>query len=201
MWHVGAVLGFCVQLGCSGSSVAAGSQPKSEGSETKDYSVTQFSASRPDRASRDSSNSNSSAVSAVTPVESCDTEECTGELSSNAAASLREAAAKTRDCYEKELKEHPDAEGRWTVLVRLLSDRSKAAPKCPLTIERAGFSGSEAFIQCLNHVMTQTDAKAVHGCVDVALPLSFVRQEVDAPAMGGAPSSTNSTAAGANLGR
>jgi hypothetical protein len=196
-WFVRVLLGFSVQLGCSGPSVTAGSQPKSEGSDPKNYSVTQLSASQPDRASRDASESSSTVASVVTPAESCDTEECTGELSSSAAANLREAAAKTRDCYEQELKDHPDVEGRWTVLVRVLSDRSKNAPKCPLTIEKAGFSGSEAFKQCLNRVMTQTEATAIHGCVDVALPLSFVRQEVEAPATGGAPS-TNSTPTSAN---
>jgi hypothetical protein len=188
---VSATLAFVGLIACSGPSVTAANQPKAQAQAPADYSVTQLSASQPERAA---------GVKRDEPVrlppevaQGCDAAECTGELSSAGAALLRESAAKTRDCYEQELKEHPELEGRWSILVRLLSARTKDEKPCPMTVEQAGFTGSEPFKKCLFDVLAQTSAKATGGCVDVAVPLSFVRQEVEAPAAGGSPSTTGTT--------
>lgn len=201
--------GWCVVvvglLGCAGSGVTAGERPNNQAvpAGSADYSLTQLSASQPERGGRkpDAKSEPLEVAPPAVPTQGCDAAECTGDLPAVALAQLRAAAAKSEDCYEKELKEHPQLEGKWTVLLRLTSDRAPGAKLCPMTIERAGFEASDAFRKCLFGVLEQTQAKSVNGCVDVALPLSFVRQEIEVPAAtseaGGAPSSSSPLSAGA----
>lgn len=184
-------LAFAGLTACSGPAVTATNQPKAQTETSTDYSVTQLSASQPERGSR--TGRDEPVKLPLEVAQGCDAAECTGELSSAGAALLRESAAKARDCYEQELKEHPELEGRWSVLVRLLSARATDEKPCPMTVEQAGFAASDTFKKCIFDMLGQTSAKATGGCVDVAVPLSFVRQEIEASAAGGAASTTVTT--------
>lgn len=106
----------------------------------------------------------------------CDVELCEGELSATAIAALRATAAKANDCYESALKEQNQLEGKMMVRLRLAAGREP----CEATIEQSSFAAPEAFSRCVLERLRQTEARPRSGCVDVALPLSFVRQEVEA---------------------
>jgi len=117
----------------------------------------------------------------------CDAELCEGDLSAAAIAKLRASAAKTDDCYEVELKEQTQLEGRMTVRLRLAAGREP----CDIRIDSGAQLGSEAFRRCVIERLGETEARPEAGCIDVVLPLSFVRQEVeartDAAQVGGVP--------------
>lgn len=106
----------------------------------------------------------------------CDVELCEGELSATAIAALRATAAKANDCYETALKDQNQLEGKMMVRLRLAAGREP----CDARIEQSSFTVPETFSRCVIERLLQTEARPQSGCVDVALPLSFVRQEVEA---------------------
>jgi hypothetical protein len=164
------------------------------------YSVTQKSSSQPEREAVETRVPRDPNVGAATQSAGCDAAECLGELSPSAMATLRASAAKAQDCYETELKSQPELEGRWTVLLRLLSEPSRDGKPCPVTIEQEGFKASDTFRNCLVEVLGSTQAKATNGCVDVALPLAFVRQEITPPAPTTSERASDTSASGSNPG-
>jgi hypothetical protein len=96
---------------------------------------------------------------------------------------LRATAQKVQDCYERELKDQNQLEGKLMARLRL----AKGREPCEVRVEKGGMSGSETFVKCVVERLRETKARPESGCVDVALPLTFVRQEVEAPPDGGVP--------------
>lgn len=150
---------------------AASAAPK--GSSDAEYSLTQSSASAPARGS--CRGSDCVEAPQVAPAR-CDVEECAGELGPAAIAELRATAAKANDCYESALKDQNQLEGRLLVRLRLAAGRDP----CEIRIEQKSFDAPEALTQCVLARLRATEARPRSGCVDVALPLAFVRQEIEA---------------------
>lgn len=117
---------------------------------------------------------NSAATPTAAPVR-CDVELCDGELEPSAILELRTSAEKAYDCYEQELKEQNQLEGKMMVRLRLAAGREP----CEIRIEEGALTGSDTFRTCVTERLRQTQARPTSGCIDVALPLSFVRKEVE----------------------
>jgi hypothetical protein len=142
-----------------------------------EYSLTQRSASRPDRAGcKGAGCSDDSTPNGA--LGRCDAEICEGDLSETGIAELRAAAVKASDCYETELKDKHQLEGKMTVRLRLAAGREP----CEIRIEQNSLQASETFAKCVIARLGESRARPSSGCVDLALPLAFVRQEVEAPA-------------------
>jgi hypothetical protein len=101
-------------------------------------------------------------------------------LDDSAVKELRTTATRAEECYERELKDNAQLEGKLTVLVRLPGPLAKGRGMCPARIEGRGLAASETFKTCLVELFGNTKARATNGCVDVALPLAFVRKEIEA---------------------
>ncbi|MGC4068544.1 MAG: hypothetical protein QM784_28620 [Polyangiaceae bacterium] len=196
---------LALALGCTARGAPARSANGESGNGDKDdgeYSLTRKSSSTPER--------QGNAQPQPSPLESrsssleqeCDARDCEGTLDEVAVKELRATAAHAEECYERELKDNAQLEGKLTVLVRLPGPSAKVPGACPARIEGRGegrgFAASEAFKTCLVELFRNTKARAAEGCVDVALPLSFVRKEVEAappvePAPKDGPSSDGKT--------
>jgi len=178
---------------CSGPSVAAGGRPKSysEANGTSaEYVVVKQDASKPNRGGKP--------VDAVAPLEApaegrpdtpetatnqgCDAAECEGDLTANARQQVTQAIAGVRECYEAELKDNSTLEGRISLLIRLPGDKAKQPGPCVPKIESAAFKLSDGFSRCIVATLGKVQARGKDGCVDVAIPLNLVREEVEAPA-------------------
>jgi hypothetical protein len=142
--------------------------------DASDYALTQRSASKPDRVSCRGVECPTERVPAA--IGRCDAELCEGELSAAAVSKLRESAQSAHDCYESALKDQNQLEGKMMVRLRLAAGRQA----CDVRIEQSSFSAPPAFTRCVIERLQRTEARPEFECVDVALPLSFVRQEVEA---------------------
>ncbi len=157
--------------------------------DSAEYSLTQRSASQQNRGTCTAANgcvdsvATATATVMATAPGRCDVELCEGDLSASAVAELRAMAAKAQDCYERELKEKNQLEGKMMVRLRL----AKGREPCEIRVEKSDFVGSESFVKCVVERLRETKAQPNSGCVDLALPLSFVRQEVEAAPDAGAP--------------
>jgi hypothetical protein len=179
--------------GCSGTAVPAADRPQSAAAEgDAEFTLTQKSSSQPNRGQ-----ANTAAPSTLTVDQSCSAESCEGVLPSEAISELKKTAAAASDCYERELKENVELEGKLTMLLRVLDRASPERGPCNVTVESSTFKLPAAFESCLVEVLKKTAARSKQGCVDVALPLSFVRQEVEVPAAAGAGGVGNGVGGGA----
>lgn len=138
-----------------------------------DYSLTQHGQNQPDRTACSGGNCDDGRPQ---PPGRCDVDLCEGELSPTAIAELRASAEKANDCYERELKTQNQLEGKMLVRLRLAAGREP----CDVRVEQSSVKGSADFINCVLERLRRTAARPSSECVDVALPLSFVRKEVDA---------------------
>jgi hypothetical protein len=184
-WFVLATSGLCC---CSSHASSPSSNRPAQSVAAADYALTQQSASRPDRTPCTEHNGCGEQKVAGETNQApgrCDVELCEGDLSPTAVADLRAAAAKTRECYERELKEHPELEGKMMAHLRLAYGREP----CEVHVEAGSLKVSESFVKCVVDQLRETRARPSSGCVDLALPLAFVRQEVDQLPDGGAPDS------------
>ncbi|HEY5959060.1 MAG TPA: hypothetical protein VIV60_21020 [Polyangiaceae bacterium] len=127
------------------------------------------------------------------PASNCEAELCEGELTQQGIADLRAAAAKAEDCYEAELRayereklDHQKLEGHLLLRIRLAAGEKP----CSIGIERKDFDPSERFANCVFDKLRQTAVRPISGCIDLALPLVFVRKEVDSLPDGGVPAGT-----------
>lgn len=185
-WYVFGLLGVVVLGlgGCSGQPAARPANAAQPTVDVTDYALTQGSASQPDRGNcRDSKQCAGQATAPPAPVvPSCDAEDCEGELPQAAIAELRQTAAGLQDCYEKELRrfereklDTKPLEGRVQFLLRLAATQ----PVCSAKVERGDFELSEGFTACAMGRLKATLARPISGCVDIALPVVFVKKEVD----------------------
>jgi hypothetical protein len=115
----------------------------------------------------------------------CDVELCEGDLSSADVADLRATAARTRECYERELEANRELEGKVMAHLRLAHGREP----CEVRLEINSLKVSESFVKCVVERLRETRARPSSGCIDLALPLALVRQEVDPIPDGGVPNS------------
>jgi hypothetical protein len=168
-----AILGLCE---CASSTTGREASRSAAAEGDSPYALTQHSASQPSRGS------GGPTVAPVLAMGRCDVESCDGNLSPAAVAELRVTASKARDCYERELKENNQLQGKMIVRLRLALGR---AP-CEIHIEQNTLAASESFAPCVIERLRETSARPDSGCVDLALPLTFVRQEVDTPPDNGA---------------
>jgi hypothetical protein len=184
--------GFClfgaatlVLCRCSSQSASSGPSRARPPDGTADYSLTQRSASQPNRGSCNQTNgcADPQTTDAMTGIGRCDVELCEGELSATALTDLRASAAQARDCYERELKERNRLEGKMLVRLRLAAGRDP----CEIHVQEAEFAASETFVNCVLLRLRETKARPTAGCIDLVLPLVFVRQEVDLTPDGGVP--------------
>jgi hypothetical protein len=157
-------------------------------SDSADYSLTQRSASQQNRGTCTAANGcvDSAATAMVATPGQCNVELCEGDLSASAVAELRMTAGKAQDCYERELKEKHQLEGKMMVRLRL----AKGREPCEIRVEKSDFAGSESFVKCVVERLRETRTQPNSGCIDLALPLSFVRQEVEALPDAGVPVTT-----------
>lgn len=139
-----------------------------------DYSLTQRSASAPERG-RCPGGVCAEPILPQAPGR-CDVELCEGELAPAAVANLRSSAQSATECYENALKDQNQLEGKMLVRLRLAAAREP----CDVRIEQRTFEASPSFIECVLERLRKTEAHPDSGCVDVALPLSFVRHEIEA---------------------
>lgn len=161
--------------------------------DSAEYSLTQRSASQQNRGACTAANGCVDSVAAAMTTDRasapgrCDVELCEGDLSASAVAELRTTAARAQDCYERELKEKSQLEGKMMVRLRL----AKGREPCEIRVEKSDFAGSESFVKCVVERLRETKSQPNSGCVDLALPLSFVRQEIEATPDAGTAVSRN----------
>lgn len=174
--RVQALLGLTLlgQCQCSGQARPLVQGAARASSSDAEYSLTQQSASHPDRGACRGGRCDDTATT-TNVLGRCDVESCEGELTPTAISELRATAAKTNDCYERELKDQNQLEGKMMVRLRLAAGREP----CEIRVEQSSISGSETFLTCVTDRLRQTEAHPSSGCIDVALPLSFVRKEVE----------------------
>jgi hypothetical protein len=186
-----AVLGCCLFGAVTSWLCSCTTQPPRPGAnapasaDSAEFSLTQRSASQPNRGACTAANGcvdGTGTASGATPGR-CDVELCEGDLSASAVSDLRATAQKAQDCYERELKEKNQLEGKMMVRLRL----AKGREPCEIRVEKSELSGSEAFVKCVVERLRETKAQPNSGCIDIALPLSFVRQEVETAPDAGAP--------------
>ena len=177
--------GLCVAatswFGCTTQARGPLANAPAAPSAAADYTLTQSSASRPNRGGCSVANG-CLGDDAKATLGRCDAESCNGDLSAQTIAELRAAANDTKDCYERELKDNPKLEGKLAVRMRLAEGRDV----CEIGLDNSSLSGSETFMACITERLRQVRARPDSGCVDIVLPLSFVRHEIDAPAGTGA---------------
>jgi hypothetical protein len=103
---------------------------------------------------------------------------CGGKCSGTAPASLQSAlsgaAAASRSCYERALRNNPMLQGRMTVSVRVASNGSV----CSAGISQDGL-GSPDVSSCVKGLFSGRSFPAPTGgtCVDVNIPLSFTPRD------------------------
>jgi len=174
---------------CTAQPARTSANPASAAGDIEDYSLTQRSASQPNRGACTSSNGciQAAAPGLVATPGRCDAESCDGDLSASGVAELRVAAQKAQDCYEAALKDQNQLEGKMLVRLRL----AKGRQPCEVRVEKGPLSSSEPFVKCVIERLRETTVQPDSGCIDVALPLTFVRKEVEASPDGGAPEPAN----------
>lgn len=103
-------------------------------------------------------------------------------MSQVAIVELRQAAEQLQDCYEKELRrfereklDHQKLEGRVLVQIRIAAGQKV----CSASIERSEFDLSADLQACILQKLRGISVRPDSGCVDIALPLAFVRKEVE----------------------
>lgn len=184
--------------GCSSAAVPAASKPTTVPVDPPaDFTLTQNSSSKPNRGM----SANQEPPKLIVD-QGCSAESCEGELSAVAVSELKKTAAAATDCYERELKENADLEGKLTLLLRVLDRAYQLQGPCNVQVESATFKLPAAFEACVVEVLKKTGARSTQGCVDVALPLAFVRQVVEVATAGaGGVGGTAGTAAGGRTSR
>jgi hypothetical protein len=195
--RVGHVAGaLAVALGCSaparpGNAPARGAH---EGAADAEYSLTQKSSSAPERQGDASSTAPAPAARQNAVEQGCGAEYCVGSITPSAIAELSATAARAQECYERELTGNAGLEGKLTLLIRLPGLSALETEACPARIEGKGLAASETFKTCLIELFRSTKARGTDGCADVALPLAFVRKEIEAPSA--SPGETTGTTPG-----
>ncbi|HMA97016.1 MAG TPA: hypothetical protein VKP30_30235, partial [Polyangiaceae bacterium] len=156
--------------GCTRARPSESARASEPSRDVVDYSLTQLAQNQPDRATCSGGRCKDDAAQREVPGR-CDLELCEGELAPSAIAELRATAEKANDCYERELKEQNLLEGKMVVRLRLAAGREP----CEVRVEQSSLKGSDNFINCVLDRLRRTEARPTSGCVDIALPLSFVR--------------------------
>lgn len=87
-------------------------------------------------------------------------------------SALRNRAATARECYERVLEHSPSQRGRLVLLVRLASDGSVCSQEI---LERTMDAGTE-FERCVRERFSGSFPPPEGGCLEVAMPLSFVAE-------------------------
>lgn len=176
-WFGAITVGLCA---CSRPRQPDDARTTGQSKDVVDYSLTQHGQNQPDRTACPGGRCGDGAWHALAPGPlvpgKCDVDLCEGELTPAAITELRASAEKANDCYERELKTQNQLEGKMLVRLRLAAGREP----CDVRIEQSSVKGSEDFNHCVLDRLRRTAARPSSECVDVALPLSFVRKEVDA---------------------
>ncbi|MFC1641549.1 AgmX/PglI C-terminal domain-containing protein [Myxococcota bacterium] len=102
---------------------------------------------------------------------------CEGQCKGTANGTLRSALAgrggQARGCYERALRNNAGAEGRLLVALRI----GPQGQVCSASVSDQGL-GDPGVVQCVRRMfLTGTFPPPAGGCVDVQVPLNFVRKE------------------------
>jgi len=159
---------------CSSSRATTDPHSVSNGVVDPDLQIEMRSASTPNRTSRPLADA--SAPAAERDVLACAVDICNGSLPERAILEIRDRAAKTQDCFETALKQNQDLEGRLVLALRL----APSGHLCRAQVVQSELGKRPEFESCLVRTMNVAYSAPGDGCVDLNLPLNFVRKEVEA---------------------
>ena len=169
-----AVVGL-IAASCSSSRSTTDAHSVSNGVLDPNLQIEMQSASKPTRTSKSIADSSDRTPSAEKDVLACAADACVGSLPERAISQIRDRAAKTQDCFETALKQSQDLQGRLVMALRL----APSGHLCRAQIINSELGKRPEFESCLVETMNIAYSAPTNGCVDLNLPLNFVRKEVE----------------------